>query len=155
MKKFILLFIGLAIISCGYAQLTGIKTIPGDYASIATAITDLNAQGAGPGGVTFSVVSGHTETLPSPTAGLITASGLAANPILFQNAGGGVNPMITAATPGTGTTDGIFVIAGGDYITFDGISIQENPANTTSNMQMEWGYALVKANSAAPIDGCQ
>lgn len=155
MKKFILLLVIQAVINYGYAQLSGIKTIPGDYASIANAIADLNTQGAGPGGVIFSIASGHTETLPSPTAGLITATGSAANPVIFQNSGGGANPMITAATPGTGSLDGIFIIAGGDYITFDGINIQENPANTTSVMQMEWGYALLKANDTAPIDGCQ
>ena len=155
MKKTILLLAILIIINCSFAQLTGIKTIPGDYATIADAITALNFEGPGPGGVTFSIISGHAETLTFATAGLITASGSATNPILFQKAGTGVNPMITAATPGTGTTDGIFVIAGGDYITFDGIDIQENPANTTSIMQMEWGYALVKANSTDPINGCQ
>ena len=49
----------------------------------------------------------------------------------------------------------MIILAGADYITFDGIDLQENALNTTATMQMEWGYALVKKNSVAPIDGCQ
>src|SRR4030095_12558492 len=41
---------------------------------------------------------------------------------------------------------------GADYITFDGIDLQENPANVTATTQMEWGYALVKPSGT---DGCQ
>ena len=51
------------------AQLTGSKTIPGDYATVAAAITALNAQGVGAGGVTVNVAAGYTETFASPTAG--------------------------------------------------------------------------------------
>jgi hypothetical protein len=41
------------------AQLTGTKTIPGSYATLAAAITDLNAQGVGAGGVTFNIAGGQ------------------------------------------------------------------------------------------------
>lgn len=44
------------------AQLSGVKTIPTDYASIALFVTDLNAQGVGAGGVTLNVPAGYTET---------------------------------------------------------------------------------------------
>ena len=64
------------------AQLTGIKTIPGNYASISAAVTDLNTQGVGTGGVTFNVASGYTESTTAPI--IITATGTAANPIVFQ-----------------------------------------------------------------------
>jgi len=40
--------------------------------------------------------------------------------------------------------DGIITIAGGDYITFNGIDLQENSSNTTGTTRMEWGYGLVK-----------
>ncbi len=36
-------------------------------------------------------------------------------------------------------------IAGGDYITFSGIDLQENAANTTN--RTDWGYAIVKASA--------
>ncbi|MBL0202701.1 MAG: hypothetical protein IPP81_21845 [Chitinophagaceae bacterium] len=42
---FLLLLISASL--CTKAQLTGTKNIPGDYATLALAITDLNAQGVG------------------------------------------------------------------------------------------------------------
>ncbi len=54
-----LMFSGMYSIS--NAQLMGSKTIPGDYPTIADAIAALNGQGVGTGGVTFNVISGHTE----------------------------------------------------------------------------------------------
>ncbi|QQS35336.1 MAG: hypothetical protein IPM56_13930 [Ignavibacteriales bacterium] len=137
-----------------YAQLTGTKTIPGDYATIAAAITDLNTQGVGTGGVTFNVAAGYTETLTSETAGTITATGTLTDQIIFQKSGVGANPLITAyAWTVASAYDGMIKIAGGDYITFDGIDLQENAANTT--IYTDWGYALVKASSTAPFNGCQ
>ena len=105
------------------AQLSGLKSIPGDYATIETAIAALNSQGVGTGGVTFNVSAGHTETFSTPTAGLISANGTLTDQIIFQKSGVGNNPLITAALNGTGTTDGIIIITGGDYITFDGIDV--------------------------------
>ncbi|OQY72863.1 MAG: hypothetical protein B6D44_08950, partial [Ignavibacteriales bacterium UTCHB2] len=143
-----------------FAQLSGTKTIPGDYATIAAAITDLNTQGVGSGGVTFNIAAGYTET--APTGGyllgstVLNASTSASNPIIFQKSGTGANPLITAFTPGTSTTvDGIWIIQGTDYVTIDGIDLQENSSNATATELMEWGYALVKLNNAAPFDGCQ
>ncbi len=48
----------------------------------------------------------------------------------------------------TTTTDGMIKIAGGDYITFDGIDLQENAGNTTPTARMEWGFAIVKESAA-------
>lgn len=84
------------------AQLTGIKSIPGDYPTIEAAISALNTQGVGTGGVIFNVAAGHTETLSTPTGGTITTlTSSASNPITFQKSGTGNNPKITAGT-GTG-----------------------------------------------------
>jgi hypothetical protein len=153
MKKFLLFLVLTALLSSmGFAQLSGTKTIPGTYASIALAITDLNTQGVGAGGVTFDVAAGYTETFTSVTAGRITTiTGSAASPVVFQKSGSGANPLITAGT-GAGTLDAVFTIAGCDYVTFDGISIQENAANVTTVTQMEWGYAILKASTT---DGSQ
>ncbi len=145
-----------------FGQLTGIKTIPGDYATIAAAITDLNTNGAGSGGVTFNIAAGHTEI--APAGGLLlgstalNASTSASNPVVFQKSGAGANPQITAFTPGTTTTtDGVWKILGTDYVTIDGIDLLENDDNSAlgSTEQMEWGYALLKLNNTAPFDGCQ
>lgn len=148
MKKSVLLLALLVWSGITFAQLTGTKTIPGDYTSVAAAIAALNTQGVGAGGVTFNIAAGYTETLSSVTAGLInTTTGSATSPIVFQKSGAGANPLITAGTPGTGTMDNVFCVLGTDYITFDGINIQENPANTTTTTQMERGYAVLKASA--------
>ncbi len=148
----------LVVLSCtAAAQLSGIKTIDNtqptggnNYASFIDAITALNAAGVGAGGVTFNVVAGQTFIGNPPE---ITATGTSANPILFQKSGSGANPLIMPSTPGTvasSTTlgshgDGIVVINGGDYITFDGIDLQTDTTFTGVGM-MEYGYYLKKAS---------
>lgn len=152
MKKVILyLMLIVGCLSTGYAQLSGIKSIPGDFATIESAISALNSGGVGTGGVTFNISAGYTETFLSPTGGLITATGASSNPIVFQKSGTGANPVILAGT-GTGTTDYVIGLSGTDYITFDGIDIRENPLNTTTTQMAEWGYALLKSSAT---DGSQ
>ena len=99
-RVYSLLVLIFVLLSSANAQLTGIKNIPGDYTSIASAITDLNTAGVGSGGVTFNIAAGYTETGNHT----ITASGTAATPIVFQKAGAGTNPVFTAGT-GTGWKD--------------------------------------------------
>ena len=144
----------LALLSAttAHAQLTGTKAIPGDYATVAAAITALNAQGVGTGGVTFSIAAGYTETFASPTAGAITATGTAANPVVFQKSGTGANPKITAGVGTATALDAIISLAGSDYVTFDGLDVADNAANTTATTKAEFGYALFRASAS---DGCQ
>ena len=129
-----------------YAQLTGIKNIPGDYATVTAAVTDLNTQGVGAGGVTINVAAGYTEVLTAPLVLTIaTNAPSATKPVTFKRAAGmGANPLLTAPVGTTTTLDGMFILNGVDYVTIDGIDLQENAANTTTTQQMEWGYALVK-----------
>ncbi len=134
--------------NASFAQLTGIKTIPGTYASIALAIADLNTQGVGAGGVTFNVTAGHTETAVNL---IITATGTSANPIVFQKSGAGANPLVTAGAGG-GTADGIIELQGTDYITFNAIDLMEDAVgNITATTRMEWGYGVCKNTNN---DGC-
>src|SRR2546423_7039685 len=112
--------------SAVFGQLTGTKYIPGDYATITSAVTALNLSGVGAGGVTFNVAANYTETISSTIS--ITATGTAVNPIIFQKdpVTSGANPLITAYTGGVGTPataiqDGIWRLVGSDYITIDGI----------------------------------
>jgi len=159
MKRFFTLMVavGLTMMTSGQ-PLTGIKSIPGDYATIPMAIAALNAQGVGSGGVIFNVTAGHIDTLATGTSGLITATGTSTDTIVFQKdpSTTGNNPKIKAFTPGTSLyTDGMIIIAGGDYITIDGIDLEENSSNTNITKMMEWGYALVKKQNTAPFDGCQ
>ncbi|MBU6341380.1 MAG: hypothetical protein KGS48_07800, partial [Bacteroidetes bacterium] len=107
------------------AQLTGTKTIPGTYATLTAAITDLNTQGVGAGGVTFNIAAGYTETLSGRLD--ITATGTAANPIIFQKNGAGANPVLTSytgiATATSAAMDGMIALIGSDYVTFNGIDL--------------------------------
>jgi len=62
----ILLYCLFAVtIKASAAPLTGTKNIPGDYATLSLAITDLNTQGVGAGGVIINMLSGNPETAPS------------------------------------------------------------------------------------------
>jgi len=130
------------------AQLTGTKNIPGDYATLALAITDLNTVGVGPGGVTLNMVAGNPET--APLGGYsITATGVSANQITLVGNG---NTITAAATQSAGAiNDAVFKIIGGDYITLSGFTIQENAANTTtttaSNNMTEFGVAVFYAST--------
>lgn len=130
------------------AQLTGTKTIPGDYNSIFDAITALNSQGVGSGGVTFEIAAGYSELSSLPA---ITASGSAGSPVVFQKSGTGSNPIIYAAS-GSGTLDGIIRLEGADHITFDGLNLRDTSLNSSTAAQAEWGFALLKAG---PANGCQ
>ncbi|MBK9482387.1 MAG: hypothetical protein IPO02_10505 [Bacteroidetes bacterium] len=106
---------------------------------------DLNLQGVGAGGATFNPAAGHTENL--------SAASFKSQPILpqksrsfdFSKIGCEANPLIPVYTGVSLTVDGIIVLDGGDYVTFDGIDVQENVANVTTTTQMEWGYPLVKS----------
>ncbi len=155
-KSTLLIFTGIASLvlsSNSMAQLTGTKTVCTsgcDYSSVAAAVAALNSSGVGSGGVTIQVSSSHTETLSAAIN--LTATGTSSNPIRFENSGGG-NPKITAYS-GAGTMDGIFVLSGSDYVTIDGIDLEENSSNTTTTTRMEWGYALLKKNASSTPDGC-
>ena len=142
------------------AQLTGAKSIPGNYADLAAAITDLNTQGVGAGGVTFTLAAGNPQTAPAGgyviggagSAVLATAS--AANQIVFV---GSAN-TITAPTPQASgnLNDAIFKLIGADWVTISGFSMTENAANTTTaagtNNMTEWGVALLYVTAT---DGAQ
>jgi len=127
-----------------YSQLTGTKTIPGDYASITAAILDLNTQGVGIGGVTFNVAAGYTETGVNVVLTCPVNPPSVSRPIIFQKSGAGVNPLLTAGVGVSTTTDGIWKLNGVTYVTINGIDLQEDAANVDATTQMEWGYALVK-----------
>lgn len=133
-------------LSVNAQALTGIKTIPGSYSTIAAAVADLNANGVGTGGVTFSISPSYSELLTAPIS--VTATGTAANPIVFQKNGAGTNPLITAYvgtnTPGSAVQDGMWNLIGSDYVTIDGIDLTD--PNTTNPATMEYGFALYKAS---------
>lgn len=136
------------------SQLSGTFSVPATYTSIAAAISDLNTQGVN-GPVTILINAGYTETAPNGGYTL-TATGTALNPITFKRNGSGANPIVnapsflTAGTPSTAVQDGIWAFVGCDYVTIDGIDL--NDAGGTNPLTMEYGYGFFKAS---PTDGCQ
>ena len=134
-----------------FVPLTGTKNIPGDYATLSLAITDLNTQGVGAGGVTINLLSGNPQTAPSGgyviggAGSLVLSTTSALNPVVLIGNGN----TITAASNHTAgrLSDGIFKLIGADFITVSGFVMTENTANTitadgTNNMT-EWGVALL------------
>lgn len=120
--------------------------LPGNFNNFNDAITYMNLHGIS-GPVTFNVTAGQTFT-ENPR--IITATGTLANPIVFQKSGIGANPIFLATNGVSTTLDAGLTISGGDYITFNGINVIDNPTNITTTTQMEFGY-LIRNISA--IDG--
>lgn len=148
-------FLGILAPQRAMAQLSGSYSVPTNYTTIAGFVSALNTAGVGTGGVTLNVAAGHTETLTSTI--VLTATGTMSNPIIIQKSGTGANPIITSFTNGTGTPglaapDGLFALAGSDYVTINGIDLAENAANTANPATMEYGYGLFRTSA---IDACQ
>jgi len=153
MKKNILLFSFLVMLLgtiCMHATVT--KFVPGDYATVAQAVTWLNAEGALTDNYVINVYADHTETLSARIE--LTATGTSSYSITIQKYGTGANPKLTAyvgtSTPGSATPDGMFCLKGADYVTIDGIDLYD--PNTTNPATMEYGYGLFKSSIS---DGAQ
>ena len=158
--KSLILFSLLVLSNSLYAQLSGTKNIPGDYASLELAINDLNAQGVGAGGVVLNLLASNPQTAPAGgyiiggagSAVLATAS--MANPITLQGNG---NTITAFASQVSGQLyDGIFKLIGADWVTLTGFTLLENAANSITtagtNDMTEWGIALLYVTNT---DGCQ
>ena len=160
-RSLALIFVMLFSFVLSYGQaLTGTKTINpvgGDYPSMFAAIADLNTNGVGTGGVTFNIPAGLI--LNEKDSLVITATGTAANPIIFQKSGSGKNPVIAADYAGSyplgaATTtafsahgDAVIKLVGTSYITFNGLTIRDALGKTTNKEKMEYGIYLTKTTS--------
>jgi len=158
MKRKVLLTVIVIIMGLmTQAQISGTFTIPGGtYPTIGSAIAAINAQGVGTGGVTFNVTAGYSETFATSLDGVITTTtSSATSPIIFQKSGTGANPTVIAG-PGVSTNltppDAIFAFGGTDYVTINGINVQENMNNTTNAAKMEVAFFLARASAS---DGTQ
>src|SRR4051812_31097118 len=120
----LLTFLSFFIPVFSFAQLSGVKTIPGDYPTIAAAVAAITAQGVPSNQtLTINVAAGHTET----STGIISLDlPIGQGTVTIQKSGAGTNPLITAYTGGTATPassqqDGIFRICGAPGTVIDGI----------------------------------
>lgn len=117
-----------------------------DFQTLKSAVDTLNTYGICSPTV-FNFATGHSETSANITLNTTTTD--AVNTLTFNG-----NDATVLAAAGTSVTgDGIIKIAGTDYVTFDGFNLLENPANTSNNTKMEFGFALVKKNATSPFDG--
>ncbi|PZF72107.1 T9SS type A sorting domain-containing protein [Taibaiella soli] len=155
MNRLALLALGCVAGVSAKAQLSGTYSIPSaTYPTIASVVTALNTQGVGTGGAIINITAGTLETAPAggyilgSTA--LNASLTAVTPLVIN----GNNSTITAGI-GTGNADAIFTLSGTDYVTINGLNLNESATNTTNTTLMEWGYNFVKKNNVAPFDGCQ
>lgn len=116
------------------------------YANLGPAITAIN-NGTHSGTVTCYLNAGWIFTAPGGGYVLPTV-GSAANPITFiKNGTGTVTIQATSGQTVGSINDAVFKIIGGDYITLDGLTIQENASNTISaseatNNMTEFGVGL-------------
>jgi hypothetical protein len=154
-RSFILFLLFFFAFQVTQAQLTGTISIPNSiYPDLNSAVAALNVQGVGTGGVVINLLAGNPQVAPAGGyqigSATLNASVNATNNILFKGNGNTIT-----AHAGTGSMDGIFIIAGLDYLTVDSLNLLENSANTSAASQMEWGYALLKRNTSIPYDGCR
>lgn len=151
--SFILILLLVCMGRINAQPISGTKTIPGDYSTLSLAISALNTNGVGSGGVTFNVAAGYTESITDSLK--ITASGTASNPIIFRKnpSTTGANPLITRTDAGALTTssqfgngDAVITLEGVDFVTFDGINI------ATTDRAIEYGYYIRKVSGE---DACK
>ncbi|WP_035656356.1 beta strand repeat-containing protein, partial [Flavobacterium enshiense] len=136
----------------GMAQVTtnGGSGLNPTYSDLAAAITALNGAT-----ITSPVVITLTGNETAPAGGyVITAEGTIANTITIAGAGSTITASGTL-TAGS-LSDAIFKLQGADFVTLQGFTMLENPANITtaegSNNMTEWGVALLYASAT---NGCQ
>ena len=138
----------------------GVLNIPGDYPDLSSAIADLNVQGVSAGGVTLNVLAGNPQTADAGgyvvggAGSMVLTTTSMANQVVIE--GNGNTITASAALTVGNLNDAIFKLIGADWITIDGFTMLENPANTVtvaaSNNMTEWGVALLYVTTT---DGCQ
>lgn len=154
-KYLFTILVNIVILNMPKSQIiiSGGSAAAGNYTTLSQAINSLNMNSV-TAPVFIDISANHIETISNKIT--LTATGSVTSPIVIQKSGSGLNPKLIAYT-GTVSVpsviaDGFFVLAGSDYITIDGLDLEENISNTTTTTVMEFGYALFKASTS---DGCQ
>ncbi len=146
------------------SPMSGTYTVGGtspNYSTLADALNDVNLKGLS-GAVTLNVRAGHTEVAPSGGLQLYINSSCAGfrpsrnRQLVIQKSGTGANPIVYGyngvATNLSASPDGIFKIIGEDWVTIDGIDLEDSSTSRNPTTLMEWGYALLNSSSN---DGCK
>ncbi|MBS4042388.1 MAG: hypothetical protein KGZ59_01050, partial [Chitinophagaceae bacterium] len=159
-KIYALLFTVVLFVSAGVkAQVSTTVTMSATpiagspFSSLSAAITAVNGLTI-TGPVVVTAAAG-TETAPNGTGYYITATGTVSNTIVIT---GTSTTTITAGfNTAAGVFDAIFKIVGGDYITIQNFTMQENSGNTVTttgatNTMTEAAVLLIHASAT---DGAQ
>jgi hypothetical protein len=164
------IFKGVALLFCflsifwskTYAvPLSGTYAVPSiGYPTLASIITDLNSQGIS-SSVTVNIGAGMGYSEVAPVGGFVLGSSTLNTSIsslitltIQKDITATANPLLAAQT-GVGSYDAIFIIKGVDYLTIDGIDLNESVGNINNTTWMEYGYQMTKLNAGSPVDGCQ
>ncbi|MBF9221563.1 beta strand repeat-containing protein [Hymenobacter ruricola] len=125
-----------------------------NFVSFSAAATALNNFGV-TCATTFVVKDGTTYTEKMVLNAIAGAS--ATNRVTFirSNTGSTAPKIIAPAGPTSTTVDAIVALNGTDFVTFDGIDLNDPASNGTQALQMEMGYALFRTGAGATADGCQ
>ncbi len=121
--------------------LSGSYTLGGmspDFASFTEVANKLDSFGKC-GSLVFNVTSGSVfKDRPISIRNL--------DSITFQKFGTGVNPIVYGIS-GAGTTDAVFALRGSRNIVFDGIDVADSVSNSTTALQMEYGYSVLNSTA--------
>ncbi len=154
MRKIAAFMITTFICVCTNAQVTtnGGSGLNVSYPDLHGAINALN--GASITSPVIITVTGNIDLTGVAALPAITASGSSTNTITIQGVGSTITSSSTLAAGSL--TDAVFKVVGGDYITIQNFTLQENAANTTTsagtNNMTEWGVAFLYATTS---DGAQ
>jgi|GEM_PF-2111972 len=150
MKKLLLVYF-FSVITLFPQGLSGTKTIGigGDYSTFTLAINDLINNGVGNGGVVFNVLPGSYPERISITSFTGSSSN---NRVVFQ----GSDSVFLTGIGTSATTDAMVTITGCDYITFDGINIEDGGTSSADNVEI--GYLITgtatKGSNFVVIQNC-
>ena len=152
-KAALLLFFVMFSVLGVQGQVTVTGNGAGSYGTLQLAIAALPSTLTA--NTTISVAASNPQTAPSGGYN-ITTTGTASFSLTIT----GNSNTVTAFSGQTSgiLTDAIFKIVGGDYITIQGFTMQENSANTTTaaatNNMTEWGVALLYASTTNGAQNC-
>lgn len=134
-------------------------TLSSNYVSLFAALTALNSSVSINGPIELNLAASSTEIAPAGGFVILPLTGTSAtNTITIKQAGAGNFPVLLASPAHTAGSrgDAVIKLLGVDFLTINGIAIQENVANTVytlvSNTATEFGIALMYFNNS---NGCK
>lgn len=127
------------------------------YPNLKSAIDTLNAHPNFTDSVFVNVNASFVDTLTE--AIVLTATGTNSTPLFIQKIGTGSNPKLISYQGSHSSSiadslfDAMFILKGTDYLTIDGIDLEENQNNMIQPtvQKMEYGFLFTKLSN----DGCQ